>query len=362
MKILVIGPHESPIIKRLVFNLRKKKHTVWLASHNAEHHEDIIDLGRLRNMANFFEMGKIRRLVNEIQPDVVHAHVVNHYGLMSLAQPKPLVVALWGSEVMLAPHSGHFLKKKLFKLINNLVLRRADQCHTSAAHVAEEAYSQFSGAKSKTSVFYWGFPLNEPGENEAIKIAEDLYREFGLTKKRRYIVFPRGLDEIYNPKVAVEIIKKLIEKIDDPKRIVVLKGFCQKNKEEEFKEYIKVENLTFIDRILSSEELHFLYANTVVHVSIPSSDSLGGGVVEPSILGSFAVLSNLPSYQEYALNNPSHVMKSFSSVEINNAADVILKFIQNKSNVSIQADYSGESIINKIEAVYQSAVKNHKFL
>jgi glycosyltransferase involved in cell wall biosynthesis len=305
-------------------------------------------------------MRKIRRLVEEIQPDVVHAHVVNHYGLMSLAQPKPLVVALWGSEVMLAPHKGHFLKKALFKLINNLVLRRANQCHTSAVHVAEEAYKQFSGAKSKTSVFYWGFPLNEPSENDALKIAEDLYREFGLTKKRRYIVFPRGLDEIYNPKVAIEIIKKLLEKIDDPKRIVVLKGFCQKNKEEEFKKYVNIENLTFIDRILSSEELHFLYANTVVHVSIPSSDSLGGGVVEPAILGSFAVLSNLPSYREYALSNPSHVMNSFKPVEISNVADIIFKLIEKNYMASIQGNYSGESIINKIEAVYQSAIKNHK--
>jgi glycosyltransferase involved in cell wall biosynthesis len=360
MKILVIGPHESPIIKRLVFNLKKKKHTVWLASHNAEHHEDIIDLGRLRNMTNFFEMRKIRRLVEELQPDVVHAHVVNHYGLMSLAQPKPLVVALWGSEVMLAPHSGHFLKKALFKLINNLVLRRANQCHTSAIHVAEEAYNQFSGAKSKTSVFYWGFPLNEPSENDALKIAKDLYREFSLMKNRRYIVFPRGLDEIYNPKVVIEIIQKLIEKIDDPKRIVVLKGFCQKNKEEEFKKNVDVDKLTFIDRILSSEELHFLYANTVVHVSIPSSDSLGGGVVEPSILGSFAILSNLPSYHEYALDNPSHVMSSFEPVEISNTADIILSLIDNKSKVSIQGNYSGESIINKIEAVYQNAIKNHR--
>ena len=359
MKILVIGPHESPIIKRLVLNLKENKHTVWLASHNAEHHKEIIDLGRLRNMANFFEMGKIRRLVKEIQPDVVHAHVVNHYGLMSLTQPKPLVVALWGSEVMLAPHSGHFLKKKLFRLINNLVLRRADQCHTSAEHVAEEAYNQYSDAKSKTRVFYWGFPLSAPSENAALQIAEDLYREFGLTRERKYIVFPRGLDEIYNPKVVIEIIKKLQKKIDDPKKIVVLKGFCQKNQEEEFKESIDVGGLIFIDRILSSEELHYLYSNTVVHVSIPSSDSLGGGVVEPSVLGSFAILSNLPSYREYALINPSHVMNNFEANEINIAVNVIFNLIEKKSKVSVRGNYTAESIINKIEAVYDSAIKNH---
>ena len=54
---------------------------------------------------------KVNKIVKELKPDIVHAHILNHYGLMALFQPTPLIVALWGSDVMLALNSKNLFKK-----------------------------------------------------------------------------------------------------------------------------------------------------------------------------------------------------------------------------------------------------------
>lgn len=357
MKVLVIGPHESPIIQRLIIHLKKRNHIVWLASYNAENKQDIINLGNLRRFSDYFKINKINKIVKELQPDIVHAHVVNHYGIMALKQPKPLVVALWGSDVMLAPHSGNLLKKFIFRTINFLVLRRANLCHTSAQHVAREADNQCSGALAKTKVFYWGLPLEKPAKDHFQKIAINLKKEFGLNDGEKYIVFPRGLDDVYSPKIVVKIINKLKKEIKNSKQIVVLKGFCSKNKEEDFGALIDLNEITYINRVLDSEELYYLYKNTFVHVSIPVSDSLGGGVVEPSLLGSFPILSNLPSYHDYSSKNSAHVMTSFEDTEIQKAVNIISEKLKNSEKSTIPDAYSAEVIIEKIEQTFREAIK-----
>lgn len=361
MKILLVGPHESPIIQRLLLKLRERNHTVWLASFNAEDSLDIINLGRLKGIFDFFKVYKINHLVKKLKPDVVHAHIVSHYGIMALCQRKPLVVALWGSEVMLDPNVGSMIKKCIFRIINYLVLCRADLCHTSAEHVAIEAEKQYRGAFLKTRVFYWGLPLDRPTDRQYKELTTSLSLEFGLKKNEKYVVFPRGLDEVYSPKIVVKIINKLKLKINNTKQIVVLKGFCSEIKELDFKNLIDVSEITYINRVLSSEELYYLYENTFIHVSIPESDSLGGGVIEPSTLGSFPILSNLPSYKTYALKNDAYVMESFTDYEIEKVAEIILRKLSISEKKIVSQNQSAGVIIEKIEETYQEVIKNKNY-
>lgn len=357
MKVLVIGPHDSPIIQRLIINLEKRNHIVMLASYNAENRKNTINLGGLKSFYDFLKINKINKIVKKFQPDIVHAHVVNHYGIMALKQPKPLVVALWGSDIMLAPHSGNLIKRFIFKLINFLVLRRANLCHTSAQHVAKEADNQYRGALAKTKVFYWGFPLDKPVNDHFQKISIHLKKEFGLNDGEKYIVFPRGLDDIYSPMTVAKIITKLKKEINNSKQIVVLRGFCSKDKVNDFGVLTDISDITYINRVLDSEELYYLYKNTYVHVSIPVSDSLGGGVVEPSLLGSFPILSNLPSYHDYSLKNSAHIMTSFDNTEIEKTVIVILEMLKKSEKKITLNSYSSEVIVEKIEEIYLEAIK-----
>ena len=341
--------------------LKAKNHTVWLASHNASNDDGVIDLGKLSGYSDYLKFGQINKIVKDLNPDVVHAHVLNHYGLMSLMQPKPLVVALWGSDVMLAPHTGLWIKKYIYKKINALVLRIAARCHTSGHHVAAEADKQYGGALAKTKIFYWGFPLSRPNENELNDVARNLKAEFGIKSSEKYIVFPRGLGEVYNPRLVARIIRKIMKGIDSSKRIVVLKGFATKRDEELFSCAIPLAEITYINRLMTDSELYYLYSKTFVHVSVPVSDSLGGGVIEPTLLGSFPVLSSLPSYQQYALRNPAHIIPSEQDSELDVAAQVILSKTDIPKCTEVPAEYLSDHVVEELECLYIDAI-NKKYI
>jgi hypothetical protein len=351
MKILIVGPYSSPIIRRLVNSLKSNGVEVFIASHNASNIDGVIDLGPLNSFFDYLKFFKINKIVNEINPDLVHAHIVNHYGLMCILQSKPLVTALWGSEIMLDPYGKGF-KKYIFRLINWFVLKRSTRCHTSAMHIGAAADKQASSTLMKTDVFYWGLSLSKPTVENLQLIEAQMKAEFCLSEGR-YIVFPRGLSQVYNPSEVVKILKFLsgVEGVET-KDIVVLKGFSSEVDELVFRKETSELTYIYIDRLLNDDELYFLYSHSLLHFSIPTSDALGGGVIEPAVLGSFPVLSELPSYFDFAKTYGGYIYKSGSEECDKHLLEIIRHVDIEGFKSRIPLPFSDEIICSKIINTY----------
>ncbi|NMR26812.1 glycosyl transferase family 1 [Pseudoalteromonas sp. NEC-BIFX-2020_015] len=355
MKVLLVAPIHSPIVKRLISALEGSGIELIIASHNAAKEVGVIDLGPCRSMFSYLCFWKINKLVKEHQPDVVHAHVLNHYGLMAAFQNRPLLVALWGSDVMLSTKAGAFITRKLFRVINWFVLKRADYIHTSGKHVAKEAESQCKGVKKKINTFYWGFPLPELELDVLNSTYQNLSDEFELTSEKN-IVFPRGLGNVYNPEGAAKIINYLMTKGIKAKRIVVLRGFANEDCVRKFTSLVDIDKITFINRLLDPQELYALYKNTCMHFSIPHSDSLGGGVIEPALVGSLPVLSDLPSYRDFLKESKGLLLTEYTYKEL----DVIYNKITDDPNIEsdlalskLTSKYSLNSVVNNFNHIYK---------
>lgn len=354
MKVLLVGPYNSPIIKRLVKALKFRGVDVYLASHEVTSKSNgTINLGKLDNIFNYFRFDKINKLVKDINPDVVHAHVLNHYGLMCMFQSKPLIVALWGSEVMLAPHEGSWLKRTFYSLINKIVLFRADWLHTSGCHIVTEANKQsFNNIDEKMSLYYWGFPLRELDEKKSNLIKHRLLKEFGIDSYD-YCVFPRGLSDVYNPELCANIINKLNELKIFNNKIIVLQGFSTDAEIDNFYNMLKNKSIIFIDRLLNDDELSFLYSRCKFHFSIPKSDALGGGVIEPALRGSYPILSNLPSYVDFSEKKGGYIIQNTTDSDINKLCSFLEENILNENlNCNDLSEYKMEVIVDKILTDY----------
>ena len=357
MKILLLGPIKSPIIQRLRFYLEEQGVDVVAASFSAADEKHVIDLGSINSFFDYFKSYKLNRLIDEHEPDLIHAHVLNHYGLMASLQKKiPIVVALWGSDVMLAPYAGSWFKKKFFGFINWWVLKQAARCHTSGLHVTNEAKKQLKEYSSnKFDTYYWGFPLRRPNDADLKVIGKKLYKEFGIPDSG-LVIFPRGLGHIYSPKVVAEIINLWGERGSN-KTIVIFKGFATVEDVNYFFKRIISKKFIYIDRLLSEYELYFLYSRCDIHFSIPTSDSLGGGVVEPALLGSFPVLSDLPSYREYLASNVGCCLEDYSKSSLRSLIDKIEAGVYSKSpDNKPSQDYSADSVVLKILRTYEDAL------
>lgn len=355
MKVLIVAPIHSPIVRSLITALKNSGIELIVASHDAANEDEVIDLGPCSSMFSYLCFWKINKLVKEHQPDIVHAHVLNHYGLMAAFQKKPLLVALWGSDVMLSTKTGAFIKRKLFRVINWFVLKRADFIHTSGKHVAKEAENQYREASKKITTFYWGFPLPELELDVLNSTYQKLGDEFGLISDKN-IVFPRGLGSVYNPEGAAKIINYLIAKGVEAQRIVVLRGFANEESVRKFASLVDIDNITFINRLLSPQELYALYKNTYMHFSIPHSDSLGGGVIEPALAGSLPVLSDLPSYRDFLKENDGLLLTDYT----HSGLDIIYNRVTDAPEIDnsltlsrLTSKYSIASVVASFNGIYQ---------
>lgn len=355
-RVLIVGPISSPIVRRLELNLRNAGLDVYVASHGVGKFSafNVIDLGALNSFFSYFNFFKINKIVKELQPDLVHAHVLNHYGLMCAFQRKPLIVALWGSEVMVAPKTGSWFKRILLRFINELIVFRCNAIHSSSQHVIDEAISLQKLAIKKSSAFYWGFPLMSLTPDKLKRVGLKLYDEFGFDEGD-LIVFPRGVSDIYNPVETVRIIKGL-QKLGVTNKILIFKGFSNENDHLAFKEAIIGLDVHYIDRLLSEDELFSIYSRSAFHFSIPKSDSLGGGVVEPAQLGSTPVLSNIEPYREYLKDSEGVLMKGFEEEDIS----IIAKLIMGKgSKKNTNEKYTMSGVISSFKMLYKKVLNKY---
>ncbi len=350
MKVLIVGPYTSPIISRLKYYLDGRGIEVKVASFGSSIGEGDYSLGKLKGFKSYFNFFKLNKVIKTYKPDVVHAHIVNHYGLMSLLSTKPIILAAWGSDVLLANKSGNVIKDLFFTLINKLVLNRVAHIHTSGTSVYRSLIDEYNCDSRKVSVFYWGLPLIASGLE--IDSQRRLETEFGL-KGDRFIVFNRGLGSVYNPGLVLKIIKD-INVLNIQRKIVVFKGFAGVDEFEGFKELLPA-NVILIDRLLTDDELISIYKRTDVHVSVPVSDSLGGGVVEPALLGSFPILSDLQSYSDYIKENPGAIISddSYSDIIGKISSGVYRNTIK---NMPIDG-YKAKSIVSELLEAYEELVR-----
>jgi len=270
---------------------------VILASHNAVGIDGVEDLGPLRGYYDYFCCVKqIRSLVKKYKPDLIHAHGATHYGVTAaFIKEVPYVLALWGSDIMLAPVAGPFPKRLFYRAIIRFSTRRASLCHSSSMHVCQKAAEISRQPITKFKAWFWGvIPDNLwmlPSEAVTLK----MQNEFSIGEK--VVLCGRGMRSIYRPETVASVIKEFTKKQKDKKfQFVVLRGFAEDSDVENFLRQLQgYENsFIFIDRLLNEDELSFIYNRSIAHISIPVSDSLGGGVIEPAMAGSFPVLSDIP--------------------------------------------------------------------
>lgn len=347
----MVGPATSPIIKRLIHLLKKKGVKVKLASFDAGDGEADFDLGPLKSFKDYFKFGKLKEVIKLYNPDVVHAHVINHYGLTVATTNKPVLLAAWGSDVLLANKSGNKIKDFVFTLLNRIGAGKADHLHTSSANVSSVLVNEFGCSESKISTFYWGLPLIPEEKPDVIKCR--LASEFGLVGDG-FIVFNRGLDKLYSPELYQKIIKDLANS-GLQNKIVVFKGFASEQDLSAFKQEVG-DQAIIIDRLLNDSELHWIYLRSCAHFSLPKSDALGGGVIEPALLGSMPILSELAQYQAYVEHNPGIIYSEDTHDEI--VAKLLSGDIHNSSENAPDEKYQGGNIIDRFIEIYTGIMKS----
>lgn len=104
-------------------------------------------LGKARYLIN---ARKVRGLLRELRPDLVHAMHLTSYGFLgALANVKPLIVSVWGTDVLEAPNLTPF-----HRWLTTYALKRADVITATGLHLATETTRYTPPGKRVTVVPY----------------------------------------------------------------------------------------------------------------------------------------------------------------------------------------------------------------
>lgn len=77
--------------------------------------ENITPLGFLNKLSYLTAVGRLKRLIKKINPDIVHAHYASSYGLLGrLSGFKRLIISVWGTDIYDFPKKS-FLHRWLLK-------------------------------------------------------------------------------------------------------------------------------------------------------------------------------------------------------------------------------------------------------
>ncbi len=100
------------VLETEAFNQHKN---ISIISHKFNSSTFLTESGSLRKIKYLTVVSELKRLINVLKPDILHAHFASSYGLIgALTGFKNYVISLWGQDIMLFPtHSP--LHKAVFK-------------------------------------------------------------------------------------------------------------------------------------------------------------------------------------------------------------------------------------------------------
>jgi len=250
------------------------------------------------NLAYFFSIPQVYRLLRMIQPDVVHFHYLGGsilYSLIfSLLDSLVVVVTPWGSDI--------YGKQTLKKILVRRFLKRTDEIITTSKAMSKIIQESFGIAPDRLLTYSWGVDLNlfRPLSQ---KNKATLRAELEIPESSFVIFSNRSMAPIYRVEVVVRAFLKARETVQGL-FLVVLEGPAGDQQRTKYRERVGklIEDAGGTIRLLKDEispEMMSKYLSVSdVVVSIPVSDQRSTSVLEALTSCPVVILSNIPPYME----------------------------------------------------------------
>lgn len=237
---------------------------------------------------------KVKRLVKNISPDIIHGHFVSGGGCYAyLSGFKPLVVTAWGSDIYLYPKQSF-----INKMLTRRTLQNADLITTDSNDLKNEVI-KLGASRGKSYIIQFGVDTKLFHPTYATNA---LKRELKIGDNEKIIFSPRMIKSTYNIDNIVKAFKLLQRDFSNLR--LILKSYIEKDKEyriyvEKLAKRLGVKaQIIFIGQVNYST-MPKLYNLSDVVVSIPTTDGTPVSVLEAMACGCNIVASDIPSLQEW---------------------------------------------------------------
>lgn len=325
MKVLILSAAGNVHTQRWVSALASKGIEIFLFSLNGNGQEFYSQFSNVKvfykdfeNSTSYFNKLKypssvkyVKRLIKEIEPDIVHAHYASSYGLIGalVKTNVPYIISVWGSDVYDFPNITPFGKQ-----IIKYNLKKAD-CILSTSHaMAKETYKY---TDKEILITPFGVDI------------EHFKKIDGLQPIDEFIV---GNVKTLSPKYGIDVLIRAFRIVLDnnpnlkTRLLIYGKGPCKQEYENLAKD-LGIEDFVEFKGFIDNKKLPKVYNSFSVSVSVSNSESFGVVAVEAMACECPVVTSDADGFTEVVKNGETgYIVPKNNPVE---TAKAIQQFIDN---------------------------------
>lgn len=360
MKICYIADASSIHIQRWIKYLCQQNHNVSLispfkksnltSSNLKIYHMPFLVKSPLPYLINMpLSIIKIKKIIDKINPDIVHGHYVMENGFYAaLSNFSPVVISAWGSDVYVSPKRS-FVEKK----IADFTLNKADIITTTSKTMKNYLLENFDIELGRIEQFYWGIDLKifKNRENQHLREILDIPLD-------SIVIFsPRTMGSNANIDKLIQAAKIIIKKHRNV-YFVFLKGYGQityLNKLKNLAKKLNIRgNIFFIERLISPREMAEFFNISDIFISIMDTDQFASTILEGMACGAIPVLSNLEVYEEHLSEKHAFFVDQHDEIDI---AQKISYCIENLEDIKNEIINKNRKIVEEKEDWRKNARK-----
>lgn len=207
---------------------------------------------------------KIKRILRDIRPDVLHAHSAGGYAwLAMLTGFNPYVVTPWGTDVLIDAKAS-----RLNRLFTTMALRRADLITTDGYHVKEEMV-RLRISEDKIRMVFFGTDVTRFSPRKADDV--ELRRRYGLDDSP-IVISTRTLTPVHDVGTLVHAVPIVKRAIPNVTIVIAGDGSERKNLERLIETLGIRDSVRFVGRVEEDEMVMWLRVADV-YVSTSLADA-----------------------------------------------------------------------------------------
>lgn len=295
------------------------------------------------------KINRVRALIKEINPDILHAHYASSYGLLgAIANYHPYVISVWGSDVYDFP-----IKSPIHKFIIKYNLKKADYI-LSTSNVMKMETQKYTNKAIEVTPFGVDIDKFIPNKTEKEEIV------IGTIKT---------LEEKYGIQFLVKAFKQVKEKNKD--LVLKLRIGGKGSQEEYLKELSRElgieEDVNFLGFIKPNDVIkEFQNFDLAVFPSTLDSESFGVAAVEAEACGTPVVVTDVGGLMESTNPNVTSLVAKKNSVEdLAEKIEILVRDAELRKTMGLAArkfveeNYSLEDNFKYVDDIYKSIIRSN---
>ncbi len=214
----------------------------------------------------FHKVSQFRKIIEEIKPDIVHAHYITKYGIMApYIDFKPYALSAWGSDVLIDV-KGRFIGALMRRFASKAIIE-SQFVHTDGIKT-RDAMIELGARSDKIILSYFGI---ESDRFTAGKRSDEMRERLGVTNKIAVISL-RSLHLIYDIESLIKAIPLVVSKNPNIRFVILGDGPLRTELEKLAVDLNVAEYVNFVGRV-NLADMPIYLASCDVYVSTSLSDA-----------------------------------------------------------------------------------------